>query len=138
MTRGYQNYPIHTTNFIIIYTTNHIHFQVICLSPHTLMAFFANCSPLNLKGPFHDLPKNPLNFFPLIEYDDLPVIPPYLTKVHTMPTMPNEMPLVNPIPMQQVVVAPLPTITHLGYEPKRMHSLSGEILYLLNWEQYDS
>ena len=33
-----------------------------------------------------------------------------------MPAMPNQIPMLNPMPMQLVVVASLPKITYLGYE----------------------
>lgn len=35
-----------------------------------MLAFFVDSSPLNLKGPFHDLPKNLENFCPLFDYGE--------------------------------------------------------------------
>ena len=97
--------------------------KINCPSPHILMTFFTNCFPLNLKGPFHDLPKDLENFFPLSMYEDSPMIPPYPCNMKCpclVQYLCNELLLLH---YQQ---------SHIqGMSPKRLHSLSGELLNLL-------
>ncbi len=56
-------------------------------------------------------------FMDPLTWDTTTSIPPYTTKV---PTMPNQMHMLNPIPMQQVIVTHPPTTTYSGYEPQKI------------------